>query len=162
VAPLFLLYDYSFGRSSAGWTRQEALARAYEAGVVCADEFLLHPDPYPSRQAWCHARVRETESRLAALGDSLPTVLVNHFPLTSQPTRMLRRPELAQWCGTERTARWHRRFGASVVVYGHLHIPHTSWSDGVRFEEVSLGYPRQRRHWPEGRFGVRQILPADA
>ena len=58
VAPLFLLYDYSFGRTAAGWTQQEALERAYEAGVVCVDEFLLDPDPYPSRQAWCHARVR--------------------------------------------------------------------------------------------------------
>jgi hypothetical protein len=28
-------------------------------------------------------------------------------------------------------------------VYGHLHIPSTRVRDGVRFEEVSLGYPRQ-------------------
>ena len=26
---------------------------AHEAGVVCTDEILLHPDPYPSREAWC-------------------------------------------------------------------------------------------------------------
>jgi hypothetical protein len=30
-----------------------------------------------------------------------------------------------------------------VVVYGHLHIRRTTQYDGVRFEEVSLGYPRE-------------------
>ena len=35
--------------------------------------------------------------------------------------------------------------GARAVVYGHLHIPRTTWYDGVRFEEVSLGYPREWR-----------------
>jgi hypothetical protein len=30
-----------------------------------------------------------------------------------------------------------------VAVYGHLHIPRTARYDGVRFEEVSLGYPRE-------------------
>ena len=76
---------------------------------------------------------------------TLPTVLVNHFPLLVEPTRVLRHPEFAQWCGTVRTADWHRRFRAAAVVYGHLHIPRTTWHDGVRFEEVSLGYPRERR-----------------
>jgi hypothetical protein len=72
-------------------------------------------------------------------------VLINHWPLTREPTQVLRYPQFAQWCGTELTHDWHRRFGASVVVYGHLHIPRTIWADGVRFEEVSLGYPRERR-----------------
>ena len=58
---------------------------------------------------------------------------------------MLRHPEFAQWCGTERTADWHLRYRAAAVVYGHLHIPRTTWYDGVRFEEVSLGYPREWR-----------------
>jgi hypothetical protein len=44
-------------------------------------------------------------------------------------------------------------------VSGHLHIRSTAYRDGVRFEEVSLGYPRQ---WREGG-GVdaylREILP---
>jgi 3',5'-cyclic AMP phosphodiesterase CpdA len=142
VAPLFLLYDYSFGRNVAS-TKEEALRLAHEAGVVCVDEFLLHPDPYPSREEWCEARVRETESRLRARPAGVPTVLVNHFPLIEAPTRILRHPEFAQWCGTVLTADWHRRFEATAVVYGHLHIPVTTWHDGVRFEEVSLGYPRE-------------------
>jgi 3',5'-cyclic AMP phosphodiesterase CpdA len=158
VAPLFLLYDYTFGRN-VGATRQESLRRAYKAGVVCVDEFLLHPDPYPSREAWCDARLRETEGQLAAADPALPTVLVNHFPLIVEPTRVLRHPEFAQWCGTTRTADWHRRFGAVAVVYGHLHIPRTSWHDGVRFEEVSLGYPRERLHRGNGGYAPRKILP---
>jgi len=158
VVPLFLLYDYSFG-SNVGATREEALRRAYDAGVVCVDEFLLDPHPYPSRQAWCAARVREAESRLVEVEPALPAVLVNHFPLLVEPTRVLRHPEFAQWCGTTLTADWHRRFRATAVVYGHLHIPRTTWHDGVRFEEVSLGYPRERRARRGLPAGPRRILP---
>jgi 3',5'-cyclic AMP phosphodiesterase CpdA len=158
VAPLFLLYDYTFGRNIAP-TKEQALARAHEAGVVCSDEFLLHPSPYSSRDQWCHARVRETEMRLAVCDTDMPTVLVAHFPLISELTRTLWHPEFAQWCGTVRTADWHRRFRAAVVVYGHLHIPRTTWHDGVRFEEVSLGYPREWRRRRHSRDVLRRILP---
>ncbi|MEO3871153.1 metallophosphoesterase [Nonomuraea sp. B12E4] len=141
IAPLFLLYDYTF--RPAGMSREQAREWAEESGVVCTDEFFLHPDPHPSRQDWCLARVRESERRLAARDPELPTVLINHWPLTREPTLVLRYPQFAQWCGTELTHDWHRRFNASVVIYGHLHIPRTIWADGVRFEEVSLGYPRE-------------------
>ncbi|MFI7520262.1 metallophosphoesterase family protein [Micromonospora globbae] len=158
VAPLFVLYDYSFHAPGTS-TKEESLRRAYDAGVICTDEVLLHPDPYPSRDAWCAARVAWTERRLAATDPSLPTVLVNHFPLVREPTRVLRHPEFAQWCGTTRTADWHLRFRATAVVYGHLHIPRTTWHDGVRFEEVSLGYPREWR--PRGTPALpRVVLPA--
>ncbi|CAM03313.1 metallophosphoesterase family protein [Saccharopolyspora erythraea] len=158
VAPLFLLYDYSFlppGTSNS----TEALKKAYDTGVVCSDEFLLHPDPYPSRQDWCEARVTETEKRLEVLDDDIPLVLVNHYPLVRQPTDVLYYPVFAQWCGTERTADWHRRFRVSAVVYGHLHIPRRTRYDGVPFEEVSIGYPREwgKRGHPHGL--MRQILP---
>jgi 3',5'-cyclic AMP phosphodiesterase CpdA len=159
VAPLFVLYDYSF-RPAGTTTKKEALARAYEAGVVCTDEFQLHPDPHPSREAWCDVRLAETERLLAARDVELPTVLVSHFPLVREPTMILRYPEFALWCGTERTADWHKRYNAVAAVYGHLHIPRTTWHDGVRFEEVSLGYPREwgLRDAPPGT--LRQILPA--
>jgi 3',5'-cyclic AMP phosphodiesterase CpdA len=160
VAPLFLLYDYTF-RPDGAATKEAALARARQAGIMCADEIMLHPDPYPSREAWCAARIAVTERRLAARDPSLPTVLVNHFPLVRDPTRVLRYPEFAQWCGTERTADWHVRFGAAAVVYGHLHIPRTTWHDGVRFEEVSLGYPREWRPRSRPPRVPRPILPAD-
>ncbi|MBO0774663.1 MAG: metallophosphoesterase [Actinobacteria bacterium] len=158
IAPLFVLYDYSFLPEGTA-TRAEALARAYDTGIVCSDEALLHPDPYPSREAWCRARVAESERRLAALPPGVPAILVNHFPLVREPTRVLRYPVFAQWCGTELTAGWHRRFRALAVVYGHLHIPRTTWYDGVRFEEVSLGYPREWRRRAGPPEVPRQILP---
>ncbi|MFJ8650548.1 metallophosphoesterase family protein [Streptomyces sp. NPDC093546] len=145
VAPLFLLYDYTF-RPPGTRTREEALERAGDAGVLCTDEMYLHPDPYPSREAWCRARVAATEARLAALPPDLPTVLVNHFPLVREPTRVLRYPEFALWCGTEATEDWPVRFRAAAVVYGHLHIPRVIRKDGVPHVEVSLGYPREWKH----------------
>jgi len=161
LAPLFLLYDYSFGRN-VGATKAEALRRAHEAGVVCVDEYLLHPDPFSSREAWCAERVAVCRQRLAATDPGLPTVLINHWPMIDAPTKVLRHPEFAQWCGTVETADWHRRYRARTVVYGHLHIPRTTWHDGVRFEEVSLGYPRERARWGERWDPLpRQVLPGD-
>ena len=158
IAPLFLLYDYSFGRNIAS-TKEESLALAHRAGVVCSDEFLLYPDPYASREAWCRARVAHTEARLQAGVRDTPIAIVNHFPLIDAPTKILLHPEFAQWCGTTQTADWHCRFNAAVVVYGHLHIPRTTWHDGVRFEEVSLGYPREWHRRAPGRAVLRQIMP---
>ncbi|MEU5421812.1 metallophosphoesterase family protein [Streptomyces sp. NPDC001407] len=160
VAPLFVLYDYSF-RVPGAHSKEESLRRAYEAGVVCADEHFLHPDPYPGRDDWCRARVEYTEGRLAAVDPAHRTVLINHWPLLRHPTEILRYPDFAQWCGTELTADWHRRFRAAAVVYGHLHIPRVTWHDGVRFEEVSVGYPREWRPRPP-REPLRQILPRPA
>ncbi|TGB13573.1 metallophosphoesterase [Streptomyces sp. MZ04] len=158
VAPLFLLYDYTF-RPEGTHTKSEALEAAHAAGVVCTDEMMLHPDPYPALDDWCRARVAFTEERLAQRPPGLPTVLINHWPLVRHPTRILHYPEFALWCGTELTADWHIKYDAAAVVYGHLHIPRTTWHDGVRFQEVSVGYPREwtRDHHPAPR--LRQILP---
>jgi len=158
IAPLFLLYDYSF-LPDGMQTKEEALAYAYETGIVCSDEMMLHPDPYPSREAWCWARVAETERRLAQLDPELPVVFVNHYPLVREPTRVLWYPQFAQWCGTTRTRDWHVRFNAAAVVYGHLHIPRVTWHDGVRFVEASLGYPREWRRRDTVAGIPRQILP---
>ncbi|SDH82578.1 3',5'-cyclic AMP phosphodiesterase CpdA [Actinokineospora alba] len=157
VAPLFIGYDYTFHAPGCS-TKEESLAYAHETGVVCTDEVYLHPDPYPTRDEWCRARVALTEPRLAAC--DLPLVLVNHYPLVREPTRILHYPEFAQWCGTELTADWHTRYPTAAMVYGHLHIPRITHHDGVLFQEVSLGYPREwRRHGhPHGI--LRRILPA--
>jgi predicted phosphodiesterase len=141
IAPLFLLYDYSFRPSDI--PIEQALGWAAEAGLECADEALLHPDPYATRADWCHARCEMTERRLKAHRNDLPTVLINHFPLREDLARLPRIPRFSIWCGTRRTEDWHIRFNATVVVSGHLHIRSTSHRDGVRFEEVSLGYPQQ-------------------
>jgi 3',5'-cyclic AMP phosphodiesterase CpdA len=159
IVPLFVLYDYSF-RPAGARTKEEGLELAFQAGIIGTDERHLYPDPYPSREAWCQARIDATLVRLAGLDPALPTILVSHFPLTREPTRILRYPMFAQWCGTEQTADWHRRFRAQAVVYGHLHIPRTTWEDGVRFEEVSLGYPREQDRFPNRPRTPTQILPA--
>lgn len=158
IAPLFLLYDYTF-RIDGMRTKEQALAHAYQTGIVCNDEFLLHPDPYPSREAWCQARVAQTERRLADCDPDLPLVMVNHWPLVREPTRVLYYPQFAQWCGTERTADWHRRFNTAAVVYGHLHIRRATVYDGVPFEEVSLGYPREWTRYGRPSPLPRPILP---
>ncbi|KOU47985.1 metallophosphoesterase [Streptomyces sp. WM4235] len=157
VAPLFLLYDYTF-RPAGARTRQEAMDIAERAGVVCTDEFYLHPDPYPSRQAWSRARVAHTAARLAEIPDHLPTVLVNHYPLVREPTRVLRFPEFALWCGTEATEDWPVRFRAAAVVYGHLHIPRLIHQDGIPHHEVSLGYPREWKQRATAPAGAVRIL----
>lgn len=164
VAPLFVLYDYTFLPDGAT-TAEEGMAAAVAAGVVCTDEHFLHPDPFASRAEWCRARVVESERRLDACDPALPTVLVNHWPLTRLPTRVLRHPVFALWCGTQSSADWHVRYRASAVVYGHLHIPRVTVEDGVRFVEASLGYPREWRAREERNGAVvsdgllRQILP---
>jgi 3',5'-cyclic AMP phosphodiesterase CpdA len=152
IVPLFLLYDYSFAPDEIGpggavtWARQD--------GLRSADEDLLHPHPYASRAAWCHARVAEAEARLEALPADVPLILVNHFPLRRELAVLPRIPRFAVWCGTRLTEQWHRRFNVEAVIYGHLHLRSSRTIDGVRFEEVSLGYPRQ---WDPSR-GVEHYL----
>ncbi|MFF2202499.1 metallophosphoesterase family protein [Streptomyces sp. NPDC058145] len=160
VAPLFLLYDYSFLPDGCA-TKTDGLAYAHSTGIVCNDEYLLHPDPYPTREDWCRARVAETERRLAELPADLPTVLAGHYPLDRHPTDVLWYPEFAMWCGTSLTADWHHRFRVETMVYGHLHIPRITWHEGVRFEEVSVGYPREWRKRPVPPGQPRRILPME-
>ena len=157
LAPLFVLYDYTFRPDDI--PVDQAIAWAAEDNLLCSDEVLLHSDPYPSKAAWCEARVKETEIRLEEAAKRGPLVLINHFPLRQDLAVLPRIPRFSIWCGTRRTEDWHLRFRAEVVIYGHLHIRGTYRRDGVRFEEVSLGYPQ---NWDPGR-GIepylRQILP---
>jgi 3',5'-cyclic AMP phosphodiesterase CpdA len=170
VAPLCTLYDYSFGPGGAaaddggagdgaagdggragrgtaerepGDRRAAALLAADAAGIVPADEGRLFCDPYPSMADWCRDRVAVTEARLAAVDG--PLVLAGHWPLIPAPLAKLRHPAYAPWCGTALTADWHTRYPVLAAVYGHLHIPRTTECDGVRFEEVSVGNPREWR-----------------
>jgi hypothetical protein len=157
IAPLFLLYDYSFRPPDI--PRERAVEWASEGGVVCSDEILLHPDPYSGVAEWCEIRCALSEHRLKLSRNDLPTVLVSHFPLREDLVRIPRIPRFSLWCGTRRTEDWHLRFNAIVVVSGHLHIRSTSYRDGVRFEEVSLGYPRQWTHSTTLNRCIREVLP---
>ena len=80
IVPMFLLYDYSFLPEGAG-SKAEGMAIAREHNVVATDEFLLSPEPYPTREAWCRDRLAGTRKRLEELDWMTPTVLVNHFPM---------------------------------------------------------------------------------
>ncbi|MBL9104298.1 MAG: metallophosphoesterase [Myxococcales bacterium] len=159
LVPMFLLWDRSMRPDDVA--EADVLAWAADAGVVSADEFRLEPAPHASTPAWCAARVRRTAARLdaAMAADDLPTILINHWPLREDLIHLPRIPRYTPWCGTRITRDWHRRYRAALVVTGHLHTRRTDWIDGVRFEEVSLGYPR---HWRQ-ELGVdrhiRTLLP---
>lgn len=159
LAPLFLLYDYSFRPDDVPAGKE--LVWALRHDVFCLDERFLASDPYRTKQDWCAARCELTERRLDEIPAEYKTVLINHFPLLREHARLPAIPRFAIWCGTRRTEDWHRRYRASAVVYGHLHIRKSRRLDGVRFEEVSLGYPR---HWRPRRgmaHYLRQILPEE-
>lgn len=153
IAPMFLLYDYSFRPEDV--PLEAVVEWAEETHNVCSDEILLSPAPYDSRIAWCDARLAETERRLRAeIPAGTRTVLVNHWPLRRDLVRIPRVPRFTPWCGTIRTEDWHTRYDAYAVVTGHLHTRRTDMRGDTRFEEVSLGYPRQ---WDHGR-GIADYL----
>ena len=160
IVPLFLLYDYSFRPDHV--PLEGAVEWAKESGIVCTDELLLHADPFPGRAEWCHARCDVSEGRLQQCRDGLPAIFINHFPLREDVVHIPRIPRFSIWCGTRRTEDWHLRFNASVVVSGHLHVRSTRYRDGVRFEEVSFGYPRQHPDVDTIDGFVREIWPGRA
>jgi predicted phosphodiesterase len=141
VAPLFILYDYSFRPPDV--TGAEVVSWAAAEGIMSADETLLNSAPYSDLPAWCAARVAKTAARLEALPRGYSTVLVNHYPLEQAHALLPRMPRFAPWCGTRLTAGWHSRFRAVAVIYGHLHARRKFEQDSVQFHEVSLGYPEQ-------------------
>lgn len=159
IVPMFLLYDYSFRPSHI--PTEKAVDWAAESGVVCTDEDLLHSDPFESPVDWCAQRCRYTEERLNNLSRDIPLILVNHFPMRESMAYLPRFPRFSLWCGTKFAEDWHTRYNVSTVVYGHMHMRGTQYHDGVRFEEVSFGYPRD---WNQSRtmdYYLRQIFPFD-
>ncbi|MGE5272126.1 MAG: metallophosphoesterase family protein, partial [Thiohalocapsa sp.] len=159
IVPLFTLYDYSFRPDDVPLA--DVVRWAAERSNVAADEHLMNATPHSGMVEWCTTRCEETEARLARdLPADARTILVSHFPLREDLVRIPRIPRFTPWCGTRRTADWHIRYRAAVAVSGHLHVRRTDWRDGTRFEEVSLGYPRQ---WDptKGAAGyLREILAA--
>jgi predicted phosphodiesterase len=155
IAPLFLLYDYTFGPDDVA--PEQAVAWAAESGIRCADERYLQPNPHASRAAWCAARCELSAQRLEARvrETGLRSVLINHFPLRRELAHLPAIPRFCVWCGTRRTEDWHTRFQAAVVISGHLHIRSSRVIDDTCFEEVSLGYPG--RQW-DGSHGLDSYL----
>lgn len=175
VCPVFTLYDYSFAPEDV--PKGKEVDWAAEKDICATDEALLHPDPYPTRQAWCEALVERFERKLedtvtaaaaAAVANNRDEktkitteessrtgtsekeeeeatatetttkpkpklIIVNHWPLLERLVYLPAIPRFRIWCGTRRTADWAARFGAAVVVSGHLHIRRTDWVGGVRY-----------------------------
>ncbi len=152
IVPTFLLFDYSFRPDDIA--REDAVAWAAASGVRSADEDLLAPDPHSTCDEWCAARVAATESRLDALPPDARLIVANHYPLRRDLAVLPRIPRFSIWCGTMRTNDWHRRYNIEAVVSGHLHLRSSREIDGVQFEEVSLGYPKQ---WNQSR-GLEHYL----
>lgn len=159
IVPMFLLFDYTF--RPPGVDVEDAVQWARSQGVVSGDERMLAADPFPSVPDWCHARCAITETRLEALPAGARTILVNHWPLRYDLSRPPRVPPFSVWSGTSRSENWAQRFRARAVVSGHLHMRTTLWRHGVRYDEVSLGYPRDWRRDRGINWYLRDVLPAD-
>ena len=162
IAPLFNLYDYTFCPDDMVEDPRKAIEWAVESGVLCNDERFLKTAPFENIIHWCNERLPASERRLSAALEENPGasfVLINHFPLRQEHVRLWMIPRFSIWCGTRRTQAWHKQFPTRAVVYGHLHMRSTDYRDGVRFEEVSLGYPK---HWRQSKTVddyLREILP---
>ena len=156
LVPLFLLYDYSFHPTNMN--QQEALAEAWRSDIICADEFYLHSDPYSDQAEWCRVRVEWTAKKLEQVSSQHQLVLISHFPLRHDLAQLPHIPIFSLWCGTKHTEDWHKRYPVAVVVSGHLHLRGVKWRDGVRFEEVSLGYPYQQSNARPYQV-LRQVIP---
>jgi predicted phosphodiesterase len=159
IAPIFTLYDYSF--RPAHVKLEDALAWAMEENIEATDEHLLHPNPHQSRIDWCNARLAITEAKLSAAMTQHPGVkliIANHWQLRQDLVKLPLVPRFCLWCGTKKTEDWHKRFNAKVVISGHIHIRRTDWRDDTRFEEVSLGYPRQWQECQDRGLDVNDIL----
>jgi len=161
VVPMMTLYDYSFRPDDVPMA--EVVRWAAEFDNVSADEHLIDPTPASGIAEWCARRCAETEARLEReLPAGARTVLVGHYPLREDLVRIPRIPRFTPWCGTRHTADWHLRYRAVAAVSGHLHVRRTDWRDGTRFEEVSLGYPRQWDATKGLASYLREILPGNA
>ncbi|KAF2103633.1 metallophosphoesteras-like protein, partial [Rhizodiscina lignyota] len=164
IAPIFTLYDYSFRPDHV--SLEGAVKWAKEEGIEATDEHLLYHEPYSSRQEWCGELVEKFQRKLEeaqAAHPGMPMVIANHWPLREDLIYLRMIPRFSIWCGTKKTEDWHKMFGAKVVVSGHLHIRRTDWKDSTRFEECSLGYPRQWKECMDKGMDVneflREILP---
>lgn len=141
IAPLFLLYDYSFRPANIALI--DAIPWAMEHNLLCADEHFLKHNPFDSKEAWCHHRCALAHKRLKAIPKEHQVILVNHFPLRYDQVIIPRIPRFSIWCGTNKTENWHKEFNVSHVVYGHLHFRQSYQFEDVQFDEVSLGNPNQ-------------------
>lgn len=160
LAPLFTLYDYSFRPDDIA--QNQALAWAKQANIVSNDELYLSSIPFSSVPNWARARHKIAQERLNALPANLNLVIITHYPLIQELCRLYRIPRFSIWCGTKVTATWLQKYNIKIAISGHLHMRATDFINGIRFEEVSLGYPREWRKDKPFKNYLRLILPDNA
>ena len=127
-----------------------ARVRARGPGVVCTDEYLLHPDPYPTREAWCRGPGRRDRAPARRAADRrCRRCWSTTSRWSAHPTECCATRSSRMWCGTELTADWHRRFRAD----GHGLRPPAHPADhlattGSASRRSRVGYPREWRAAP--------------
>lgn len=157
IVPTLILYDYSFRPENI--SLDKSVSWAEESGTLCTDEELLFPDPYGSIVEWCEKRCEYTESRLKEIPANIPIILVNHYPLIEEHAQLKYFPRFSLWCGTKKTGEWIKKFNIKIAIYGHMHVRETKFKEGILFEEVSFGYPKD---WNEDKgmgYYLRKINP---
>jgi hypothetical protein len=126
VAPLFILYDGGFARTAP-------------SGGFGDDLFFRFDDDVADI---CAARALSALARLDQVAPSAPLILLNHYPLSRAALEVSGQARWARWSGTPLTEPWLTRYRVHSVIYGHLHVRSSLLIDGVRHENVSLGYTR--------------------
>ncbi len=139
--PVFGLYDYSFRPDHV--SEADAVAWAEEDGVRAADERLLSPYPFATRGEWCEARIAEAEARLSAIPADT-RIILSTTGRCGATTRCCR----ASRASRSGAARAPPSSGTAAIrstpsSTGTCTCARRRDLDGVRFEEVSLGYPKQ-------------------
>ena len=82
LIPILTLYDFSFCPIFV--EKGHEVEWAAESGVICSDEELLKPYPYPTVGDWCRARCSYTERRLVSIDHNIPEIIINHYPLIQE------------------------------------------------------------------------------
>lgn len=158
IVPLNTLYDYSYRPDHV--SREDVINWAAEQDCVCSDEILIKTHGSQGIEQWSAELCDQAEIRFQnELPEGVKTILINHFPLREDLVHIPRVPRFSPWCGTKRTNDWHIRYRAAVVVSGHLHVRRTDWRDETRFEEVSLGYPKQWDPAKGLQYYLRDVTP---
>ena len=143
IVPTFLLFDYSFRPD-----RRDARATRWRGprSPACdrPTKICSRPIRIATRDDWCAARVAATEARLAALPADVKLIVANHFPLRRDLAVAAAHPALLDLVrhDADRTtgiaASTSKRWSTATCTCDRARA-----IDGVRFEEVSLGYPKQ-------------------
>ena len=154
IVPMFLLFDYRSGPRTCRRGRRRLGARErrrLRRRAACSIRSRGRRG-----SAWCQARCAATEARLDALPDRRAHGARQSLAASLRPRAAAAHSallDLVRHDAPPKTGRAAIR--ARVVVSGHLHLRTTLWRHGVRYDEVSLGYPRD---W---RAGARtRVVPA--